>query len=102
MTRQQQYRFLIAAGLAVAWIAAAVYAALAALEAGQSPVTDQPAWIQTIFLPYTLARGFGLPMRSAFGLAGGLLALVVLWIVFTVALWALLELAAFLSGRLRS
>lgn len=101
MTRRQQYRFLIAGSLAVAWITAAIYVALAAVQAGQPPLASQGALVQLAFLPYTLSRGLGLPMQRAMGLAGGLLALIVLWIVLTMALWALLELGAYLATRLR-
>ncbi len=100
MTRRQQYRFLIAGALAVAWITTAVYAALVAMEDG-STVAGQGMLVGFAFLPYTLARVLRLPMQNAMGLVGALLALVLLWIVLTMALWGLLEAAAYLSARLR-
>src|SRR5687768_1530289 len=96
MTRRQQYRFLIAASVAVAWIAFGIYAALATLEAGAPPIDQQSALFQTLYLPYTLTQMLGMPMQRSLGFAGGLLALVVLWIVVTVALWAVIELVAML------
>ncbi len=100
MTRRQQYRFLIAGTLAVAWITTAVYAALVAIQAGRT-IAEQGTLVGFAFLPYTLARAFGLPMQNTLGLVGALLAIVVLWIVLTMALWGLLEAAAYLSARLR-
>ncbi len=100
MTRRQQYRFLIAGTLAVAWITTAVYVALVAREDG-STIAGQGTLAGFAFLPYTLARALRLPMQNAMGLVGALLALVVLWIVLTMALWGLLEVAAYLSARLR-
>jgi hypothetical protein len=102
MTRRQQYRFLIAASIAVAWIAFGIYAALATIEAGAPPINQQSAFFQTLYLPYTLTRMLGLPMQQSLGFAGGLLALVVLWIVVTVAIWAVMEVVAMLLLRRRA
>jgi hypothetical protein len=102
MTRRQQYRFLVAGAIAVFWIVAANYAALAALEAGQRPVEGQPAVLQAMYLPYTLSRTLGIPMQRALGFAGGLLALIVLWIVVMTVLWALMELFVLLRARART
>lgn len=102
MARRQQYRFLIAASLAVTWIVVAIYAALAALDAGGPAIAQRPGVMQALYLPYTLSRALGRPMQSTLGSAGGLLAVILLWIVFTMVLWALLELIAFARERGRS
>ncbi len=102
MSRRQQYRFLVAASLTVAWIVVAVYGALAALDAGGPPLSSRSGFFQALYLPYTLSRTLGRPMQSTLGSAGGLLAVVLLWIVFTMAIWAVLELIAFARARGRA
>ncbi len=90
VTRLRQYRFLAAATLAVFWIVAGVYAALAAEDHPGS----RPILLRILSFPYMVGMAFGAPMHAALGIAGSILALVVLWIVVTLALWAVLELLA--------
>ena len=92
MPRRQQYLDVVASALAVAWIATGIYAALDAVE--RQPIAAQPVLLQIAYLPYTLAVTFGRPVSNALGIGGAILALVVLWLVFAVGIWGVLELIA--------
>ncbi len=96
MTRRQQHRFLVASTFGVLWIAVAVYTAL---EAADHTAWERGVPAQMLMLPYTLARSFGRPIRAAFGIPGTILSLVVLWIVLTVSVWVLMELAVNVRAR---
>jgi hypothetical protein len=94
VTRLRQYLFLAAATLAVLWIVAGVYATLAAEDHPGS----RSILLPILGFPYTVGMAFGAPMRAALGIVGSILALIVLWIVVTLALWVVLELLARAGG----